>query len=110
MKRIMTLAAPLAFLLAATVADAQETQQPSAADCDIIAERASRNAAGMGDGRIARGAARGAIVGGVLGRSDGAKRGAALGAIAGGARRARARNDAYDRAFDDCMHGITPYQ
>lgn len=72
MKKIMTLAATLVFLLAATVADAQETQQPSAADFNIIAERASRNA--------------------------------------GGARRARARNDAYDRAFDDCMRGITPYQ
>jgi len=100
----------LVFLLAAPVAGAQEDRKPSAADCDIIAERAAKDAGGMGDGRIARGAARGAIVGGVLGNSKGAKRGAALGAIAGGARRARARSDAYDRAFDDCMRGITPYR
>ncbi len=110
MQRNTRNAAILTLLLATSLAGAQESRQPSATDCDIIAERAAKNAGGMGDGRIARGAARGAIVGGVLGRSKGAKRGAALGAIAGGARRARARSDAYDRAFDDCMRGTTPYQ
>jgi len=110
MKTTIVLTTALIYLLAVSIANAQEPRQPSATDCDIIAERAAKDAGGMGDGRIARGAARGAVVGGVLGRSKGAKRGAALGAIAGGARRAQARSDAYDRAFDDCMRGITPYQ
>ncbi|MEM9302754.1 MAG: hypothetical protein AAGE01_11615 [Pseudomonadota bacterium] len=84
-------------------------QQPTAADCDIIAKRASRDAGGLGDGRVARGGARGAIVGGILGGRKGAKRGAALGAIAGGARRAAARNNSYERVFDDCMRGRSRY-
>lgn len=103
---LMVIAAPVTVF-----GDDEERDRapPSATDCDIIAERASRDAGGMGDGRIARGAVRGAVIGGALGRSKGAKRGAALGAIAGGARRSRARNDTYDRVFDDCMRGYTRY-
>lgn len=82
--------------------------RPSATECDIIARRASRDAAGFGDGRMARGTVRGAVVGGLLGGERGAKRGAALGAIAAGARRARARSNTYDFIFDDCMRGRLP--
>lgn len=75
----------------------------SEADCAARADRAARDAVGVGGGAVRGGlggAAFGAIVGG---NSRGAKRGAALGAVVGGAAGAHNRNEAYKRAYDDCM-------
>jgi len=75
----------------------------SEADCAARADRAARDAVGVGGGAVRGGlggAAFGAIVGG---NSKGAKRGAALGAVVGGAAGAHNRNETYKRAYDDCM-------
>lgn len=77
----------------------------SEADCAARADRAARDATGAAGGAV-RGGLGGAAFGAIVAdNSRGAKRGAALGAVVGGAAGAHNRNEAYKRAYDDCMRG-----
>ena len=78
----------------------------SEADCAARADRAARDATGVGGGAV-RGGLGGAAFGAIVSdnSSRGAKRGAALGAVVGGAAGAHNRNETYKRAYDDCMRG-----
>jgi len=79
-------------------------ERPSEADCAARADRAARDATGVTGGAV-RGAVGGAAFGAIVSdkSSKGAKRGAALGAVVGGAAGAHNRNEAYKRAYDECM-------
>jgi len=79
-------------------------ERPSEADCAARADRAARDATGVTGGAV-RGAVGGAAFGAIVSdkSSRGAKRGAALGAVVGGAAGAHNRNEAYKRAYDECM-------
>jgi hypothetical protein len=93
-------------LLALAAVLATPARGQSEADCAARAERAARNTTGVVGG-AAVGAAGGAAVGAVV-RSDsrrGARQGARVGAVVGGTTGAVRRNDAYKRAYDDCMAG-----
>jgi len=74
----------------------------SEADCAARADRASRDAVGVGGGAV-RGGLGGAAFGAIVGGGKGARRGAALGAVVGGAAGAHNKDEAYKRAYDDCM-------
>ena len=92
----------LIFLLWPEMAFSAEA---SPAVCDAYAKDMANRATRGGPG-VGRGAARGAILGAIVGDSRrSARRGAALGALAGGARKARARREAFDRHYADCMTG-----
>jgi hypothetical protein len=93
-----------ALTLSAILATPVKAQ--SEADCAARAERAARNTTGV-IGGAAVGATGGAAVGAIV-RSDsrkGARQGARVGAVVGGTTGAVRRNDAYKRAYDDCMAG-----
>lgn len=77
----------------------------SAAECSARADRAARDAVGIGGGAV-RGGLGGAAFGAIVGDSRrSAGRGAALGAIVGGAAGAHNQNEVYKRVYDDCMRG-----
>lgn len=79
--------------------------EASPAVCDAYAKDMG-NRATRGGPSVGRGAARGAILGAIIGDSRrSARKGAVIGALAGGARKARARREAYDRSYADCMTG-----
>ncbi|MBP9906710.1 MAG: hypothetical protein KBF66_14205 [Rhodoferax sp.] len=106
------------LLLCATAAFAQPRydrdryRHGHSEDCHFYAREQSHRYAPPGAGALsgaARGAVGGAIFGGIVGGGRGAGRGAAAGAalglIANGARNNADREDAYRRAYDDCMRG-----
>lgn len=111
-------AAVASLLLAATGAAAQPRFENERwrdrveEDCHFHAREQSYRFAPSGAGAMggaARGAVGGAVFGAIVGGSRGARRGViaggALGAIAAGTRNQADRDQAYRRAFDDCMHG-----
>lgn len=95
----------LVIAMVLTSSTAAMAQKMSPADCAAVADRAARDQRSVMGG-AARSATKGAIFGAIVGDSGrSAGRGAALGAIVGGTRSAAARNDIYERAYDDCMRG-----
>ena len=102
MKISMAICAVALLLGQSALAD----QYSDAANCEAYARKVEREQ-GRVLGGAARGAARGALVGQIIGRDkDARRRGAKLEAIAGGARRARAKDRAYEEAFARCMSEI----
>ena len=95
----------LVIAMVLTSSTAAMAQKMSPADCAAVADRAARDQRSVMGG-AARSATRGAIFGAIVGDSGrSAGRGAALGAFVGGTRSAVARNDVYERVYDDCMRG-----
>jgi hypothetical protein len=78
----------------------------SEADCAARADRVARDSTGALGGAVTGGAG-GALFGAIVSNKSkkGAKRGATLGAVVGGASGAHRKDQAYKRAYDDCMAG-----
>ena len=96
----------LLITLFASLILAMPVYAQSEADCAARADRAARDSSGALGGAV-KGGAGGALFGAVVSDKSrkGAKRGAALGAVVGGASGAHNREQAYKRAYDNCMAG-----
>lgn len=94
-----------AGLLAVLLVAAPASYAQSAADCAAHADRVSRGQTSTMGGATG-GALGGAVFGAIVGDSSkAAGRGALLGGVIGGARASSNQNDAYKRAYDQCMAG-----
>jgi len=92
----LVVAAAFAFL------STSAAQAQTASDCAAHADRASRDSVGAVGGAAGTGAG-GALIGALVGGRKGAARGAVAGGLVGGAGGAINRNEAYKRAYDNCM-------
>jgi len=91
------------FAAAFAVITTSAVQAQTASECAAHADRASRSSVGAAGGAVGTGAA-GALVGALVGGRKGAARGAVAGGVVGGAGGAINRNEAYKRAYDNCMY------
>jgi len=105
MKRISKLSLIISFVLSTAYAFVMPSHAQTESDCAARADRVARESS------VAKGAAIGGAGGGVIGAivssksSKGFIQGAAIGAVAGGATKAYKKDQAYKRAYDDCMAG-----
>lgn len=93
------------LVLGAFLCWSQPTRAASPADCEAYAKRVEADSRSVA-GSAGRGALGGAAFGVIVGDSSkAAGRGAVIGGIVGGVSRGVKKNEAYKRAYDDCMAG-----
>lgn len=81
----------------------------SSRECDDYARRRSRREEGGAIREGMRGAVGGALIGGIFGDAEaGARAGATIRGIGGGLSKRRRREEAYDRAYEECMRNSGP--